>query len=80
MLASADPGYPPSALHHIRLSQVPISSSHHTTVGEHQYAHPGSSSSEVAQGGALKESLMHSVRYNIAGELASLHRIDCTGI
>lgn len=80
MLASADPGYLPSALHHIRLSQVPISSLHHTTVGKPQYAHPGSSSSEVAQGGALKESLMHSVRYNIVGELASLHRIDCTGI
>lgn len=70
-----NPLYPSSALHRIRLSQVPLSSSEFTAGGT-----PVKSSQQNLESfetepndpkATLKESLRHSVRYNVVGKCAT---------
>jgi uncharacterized membrane protein YjjP (DUF1212 family) len=73
MPSPKEPAYPASALHRIRLSQLPLSSLEPALVpGESQAAgslHAVDFQPPALEKPGLKESLRHSVRYNIVGEL-----------
>jgi hypothetical protein len=68
---STYPAYPASAIHRIRLSQVPLSSQEPALppADYHSFSsHAADLQQSALEKPALKESMRHSVRYNIVGE------------